>query len=95
MSKRRKRPWPPRAAVAAAKKRAGSRELRVSDHAVLRYLEREKGLDREATEAEILTDQLAAQVRALGGTGRFVSDGRRVIVEDYVIKTLYGRSDQQ
>lgn len=63
--------------------------IRVSDHAVLRYLERAKGLDREAIEAEILTDQLVGQVRILGGTGHFVSDGRRIICKDYTVKTIY------
>lgn len=66
-------------------------ELRVSDHALLRYLERAKGLDREAVEAEILTNELVYQVRTLGGTGRFVSEGRRVHVEDYVVVTIYSK----
>lgn len=63
--------------------------IRISDHALLRYLERRRGLDREAIEAEILTDQLIEQVRVLGGTGKFVSDGRRVVINNYVIVTIF------
>jgi len=66
-----------------------SRDLHVSDHALLRYLERAKGLDREAVEAEILTDELVYQVRILGGTGKFVSEGRRVVVEDFTVVTIH------
>lgn len=65
--------------------------LQVSDHALVRYLERVKGLDREAIEAEMITDDLVEQVRVLGGNGKFVSEGRRVIIRDFLIVTIYHR----
>jgi hypothetical protein len=67
----------------------------VTDHALVRYLERVKGLDREAVEAEMLTDDLVEQVRVLGGTGRFVSEGRRVIVKEHHVLTIYDNRNRR
>jgi hypothetical protein len=67
-------------------------QIDVSDHALVRYLERAKGLDRDALVAEILTDELVHQIAVLGGTGKFVSEGRRIVVVDYTVRTIYPRA---
>lgn len=61
---------------------------RVSDHAVLRYLERVKGLDIEKIRSEILTPDIAAAIRA-GATAVTIS-GARFPVRGGVIVTVIG-----
>lgn len=51
----------------------GESALRLSDHALLRYLERVKGLDLDALRAEMLSKTLEDKIIALG-TGEFPSD---------------------
>lgn len=55
-------------------------DLEVTDHAILRYLERTAGLDVEALKAEILNDRLRAQVNTLGGTGKFPGPNHTLLV---------------
>lgn len=83
--------------VAAELKRLGSRELKVTDHAALRYLERVKGtLDREALDAEIVTDELQGLVDRLGGSGRIPlpGSGFTVVLKDYAIITVTTKDGQ-
>jgi len=47
-----------------AKRQPAGFEPRVSDHAVLRYIERTKGYDVEAVRREILTPEVCAALRA-------------------------------
>jgi len=62
--------------------------IRVSDHAVLRYLERKAGLDVEAIRKSILESDLPAMVGALGGSGKFPINGYQVVLKDYTVVTI-------
>lgn len=60
-------------------------EPRVSDHAIVRYLERKHGFDFDAIRAEILTPDRAAAIRA--GATSIRHDGVKFVVKDGVIVT--------
>lgn len=65
------------------------RDIRVSDHAVIRYLERHGGMDIETIKKQIATDQLIELVSKMGGNGKYpIDDKQSVIMKDYVIVTL-------
>jgi hypothetical protein len=65
---------------------------RVSLHALLRYLERGKGVDVEGARREILTPAVAQAIRR-GATG-FILNGLRFIVRKGVVMTCHDRSQQ-
>jgi uncharacterized coiled-coil protein SlyX len=63
--------------------------IKVTDHAVLRYLEREAGVDTQAIKAKILEDpELNRFVETLGGSGKFPVGGFRVVMKDYSVVTI-------
>jgi hypothetical protein len=66
--------------------------VQVSDHAVVRYLERRLGLDLDAVRAEIAPPDTHAAVRALGGSGDFPVTGKHgahtLVVKDHVVVTV-------
>jgi len=62
----------------------------VSDHAVLRYLQRVKGLDVDAVREEILTPAVHAAIRA--GATRVSVEGVEFVVSDGVVTTAMKRS---
>lgn len=65
----------------------GSRACpRVSDHAVLRFLERVRGLDVEAVRAEILTPEIAMAIKA--GAVAVTIKGLRFPVKEGCIVTV-------
>ena len=49
----------------------GKKKIVISEHAILRYLERHKGLDIEAIKKEILPEKISELVVELGGKGKF------------------------
>lgn len=64
-------------------------EIKVSEHAIIRYLERVRGLDIKALEAEIINGQIRDLVDKLGGSGEFPSGtGFSVKMKDYTITTI-------
>lgn len=75
-----------------------SDELIVSDHAVLRYLERVKGLDIKALRQEILTDELKSLHTRLGN-GKYPietgSDKGRAVINNNIIVTVEAGKDYQ
>jgi predicted nucleic acid-binding Zn-ribbon protein len=67
----------------------GNGEIKVTEHAILRYLERVEGLDLKAIEEKIITDQIRELVRELGGSGEFPSnEGFLVRMKNYTIITI-------
>lgn len=83
--------------LVASLKELGSKEIRVTDHAIIRFLERVKGtLDIEAIEAEIVTDELQLIVDQLGGSGRLPlkESGYTVVLKDYHIITVMTEDDE-
>ena len=82
---------------------SSSSSPRISDHALLRYLERRYGLDVEALAKEVLPDTVLALVDEFGDgnytvppaesdrnddSGRKTSKGHEVIVRDGVVVTV-------
>jgi len=61
---------------------------KISEHALLRYLERVKGMDIQAFKDEILTDKLKRIIQTLGDCKVPLGDGNTAIVRNYVIVTV-------
>ncbi len=60
--------------------------VNVSDHALIRYLERRFKLDLDGLRAEILTPERISAIKA--GAGRISVDGLKFIVKDNTIVTV-------
>lgn len=60
----------------------------VSEHAVLRYLERTMELDLKAVENEILSKEVVSQYRTLGNGKYPVSNGCKAVIKDNVVLTI-------
>lgn len=65
---------------------------RVSDHALLRYLERVYGLDLNSLRREILTDPVRTAIKA-GASAVFIA-GCKAPVENGTIKTILPKGAQ-
>ena len=63
-------------------------QLIVSEHAILRYLERIKGIDIEEIKNAILTENLKNMVSTLGISGTYPVEDFRVKLKDGVIITV-------
>jgi len=59
-----------------------------SDHAILRYLERIKGVDITAVVAEMLGEGRAAAIKALRTCKLPLGEGARLVVVDRVVVTV-------
>ena len=62
----------------------------VSEHAMLRYIERVLGIDLKEIERRILTDEVKEQYKIVGN-GRFpINDEFRALIRDNVVVTITG-----
>lgn len=76
-------------AIIALKHQLDKFEVKVSDHAMVRYLERVKSIDISVIEKEILTDDVLAMVNQLGGTGMYpIGEGFKIRMKDYTVVTI-------
>lgn len=65
-----------------------NKEIIISEHAMLRYIERIKGINLDEIKTEILTPQLLSTVKTMGN-GKFPSgNGFRAVVKDNTIITI-------
>lgn len=62
--------------------------LTLSDHAIVRYLERVKGIDIEAAKSEILNEDVIKMVKTLGGKGKFPIGSHQLVINNYTISTI-------
>lgn len=62
--------------------------LRISEHAILRYLERIKNLNIKDIEEDILSSDVKNLVKVLGGSGSYPNKDYKVIIKDYVVTTI-------
>lgn len=69
-----------------------SQELIVSEHAVLRYLQRVYGLDLEKLNSEIVPESLKSRIASLGN-GTYAADGFRIRVVDNMVVTVLESED--
>lgn len=67
--------------------KAFSTEPTVSEHAMLRYLERAKGINLEALQNEILTPSNKAKIRFMG-SGKVAIGDLQAVVRDMVIVSV-------
>ena len=63
-------------------------KIKVSEHAILRYLERVKGVDISEIEKEILSDDVVELVDKLGGSGGYPNKNFKVLMKDYTVTTV-------
>lgn len=61
---------------------------RITDHAVLRFLERVKGVDLAAVRAEMATPEVCAAVKA--GARSVITQGHALVIENGTIITVLG-----
>jgi hypothetical protein len=69
-----------------AKRRRPAPEPRLSDHALLRYLERVKGVDVEGARREIMTPGIIAAVKAMATS--VLVNGAKFLVREGTIVTI-------
>jgi transcriptional regulator of aromatic amino acid metabolism len=79
-------------AIAKLKEAIGSlnnnSNVKVSEHAIIRYLERVKGLDVSEIEKEILTDDILSLIEKLGGSGKYPVKDFQIVMKDYTVTTV-------
>lgn len=63
-------------------------EPSVSEHAIVRYLERIKGYDIAEIEKEILSEEVLELVEKLGGTGGYPNGEFKVLMKNYTVTTV-------
>ena len=72
------------------KKLKEGNKIIVSEHAMLRYIERVLGIDLKGIEKRILTDEVKEQYKIVGN-GRFpINDEFRALIRDNVVVTITG-----
>jgi len=69
-----------------ARRKRPAPEPRLSDHALLRYLERIKGVDVEGARREIMTPGIVAAVKAMATS--VIVNGARFLVKEGAIVTI-------
>jgi len=62
-------------------------KLTVTDHAVVRWLERKHGLNIDSVRQEILDNGTASAIKFIG-TGKVVKDGLTLVIKDRVVITV-------
>lgn len=71
------------------RKRTPKEVIRVSDHAIIRYLERVKGVDISEIKREILTPEICEYVSTLGGSGKFpAEEGFHIVMRNNTVITV-------
>lgn len=64
------------------------KNIKVSEHAIVRYFERVKGFNISEIEKEILTDEVLNLVDKLGGTGGYPNKDFKVLMKNYTVTTV-------
>lgn len=70
------------------KKKKQHHGVEITDHAIVRYLERHKGIDMNAIRSEILTETTTAYIQQLGDGKYPIGDGRRLVVKNKTVVTV-------
>lgn len=64
------------------------RQLSMSDHAIVRYMERVLGIDIEQITNQVITGDLKTKVNAMGNGTYGIVEGFKVIIKDNYILTV-------
>lgn len=68
---------------------SNNKNVRVSEHALIRYFERVKGFNTEDIEKEILSADILKMIETLGGSGTFPNaNGYQLLMKDYTVTTI-------
>ena len=67
---------------------SANKEITISEHALLRYLERVSKVDTEAVKKDIITPELIKMVETLGGNGKYPVGNITLVMRDYVVTTI-------
>ena len=67
---------------------AMTKEVKVSEHAMLRYLERVEGLDMEALKEKVIPKDLREKFKVLGNAKIPVGNSHRAVMKDNVIVSV-------
>jgi translation initiation factor 2B subunit (eIF-2B alpha/beta/delta family) len=62
--------------------------IKISEHAIIRYMERVKGLDISEIEKEILTEEVLVLIEKLGGSGKYPVKDFQIVMKDYTVTTI-------
>lgn len=62
--------------------------IKISEHAILRYLERVKNIDLTEIQNEILTSDVLSLIEKLGGSGKYPNKDFQVVMKDYTVTTI-------
>ncbi len=65
-----------------------SENLKVSEHAIVRYFERVKGFNIEEVEKEILSESVLDLVGKLGGSGSYPNNNFSVVMKNNTVITI-------
>ena len=65
-----------------------NKNIKVSEHAIVRYFERVKGFDISEVERDILTEEVLILIEKLGGTGGYPNKDFKVIIKNYTVTTV-------
>jgi hypothetical protein len=60
----------------------------ISEHAILRYLERVDGIDLETVKQKIMDEKTKSLVKFMGGNGKITREGFKIIVKNNTIITI-------
>lgn len=73
------------------KEEESSKEPTISEHALLRYCERVKGIDLKEAKKEILDETIVSGVKELGGSGKFPhpSNTFSIVFKNYKAITIH------
>jgi hypothetical protein len=61
-------------------------KITVSDHALIRWLERMKGIDMDLVRQKVLSDQQVLAIRC--GASAIRSNGHRYVIKDYTLVSI-------
>lgn len=70
------------------KKHENNDNIRVSEHAIVRYFERVLGFDISQIEEEILSKSVLELVEKLGGSGSYPNKTYQVVIKNYTVTTI-------
>lgn len=65
-----------------------SDEIVISEHAIIRYLERVKQFDISAIKKDILSDEVVSMVKTLGRTGKYPNGNFRLVIKNGIVTTV-------
>lgn len=67
---------------------SANKEITISEHALLRYLERVSKINTDSVKKTIITPELIKMVETLGGNGKYPVGDITLVMRDYVVTTI-------